>query len=213
MTDLRADLDDFVSATTATETEPGAINTDVANRMLRRLHRLARKRAEIDAVANAEVDRIEAWRRDRLAVVDNETHYIERTLEGFMRMVHSRFGRKSEKLPNGTLKLTAARDSIVVVDDEAAAEWLEEHGHHDDEVLSYVPKIGKKALALAYVVGPVDDHDEVDHVEVRTLMTPDGETLPGVRVRRPTRPTFKAVPATTNPIGDDDDDTDDDADD
>lgn len=222
--DLYADLAAFMAdGLDVAEGDDGSIaveappDADRANMLLRVLRHLHAEAASVEEVFSAEVMRLEAWRADRVRGIDRRIAAIQQALEGYMRALHRDDPkRKSYKLPNGTLKLRAARNQVLVTDADALLAWerrqLEREvaailsdsaGARDDEELdlaarlvelvekhrNYVRvKVEPARSELASLdAGPVVAESEAAQHHAVVL---DGEPLPGVVIVKPKQATF-----------------------
>lgn len=126
--EIERELDEFVEGDTWPEPdetgEPTPIvGIEIAAQVLRRLRRLTRERETVTAVANDEVARITAFLADRVAGIDREIAWGKRSLENYTRNMHKTTGRKSQKVANGTLKLTKPSERVQVIDEQHFLEW------------------------------------------------------------------------------------------
>lgn len=126
--DARADLDDWLTDFDADEDpamQPAALEPDTANRILRRLRAVKRRRADDAAVAKAEKDRIDGWLTARTDRYDTETARLEATLEDYMRARNAADPKaKTLALPNGTLKLRPTRNRVIMETPLEFLEWV-----------------------------------------------------------------------------------------
>lgn len=127
---LQDDLDAFVGDDDYPPDEPPPVPEDVdgVSRLLRRVRGFERSAEEIRALAQAEIDRITAWREDRVAGLDRQISFFGRSLETYMRGHHEATGRKVKtlNLPNGVLKVREARTTLDVENDEKVAAIVED---------------------------------------------------------------------------------------
>lgn len=161
---------------------PVLADAEAANRWLRRIARLDTDEREVKAVAFDEVERIEAWRDDRLAGIHRARAYAESVVEAWLRAHHASGGGQSVSLPNGTPSLRKAPSGSarpLVLDDEhakgeAEQEYLrrlaETHPTWVNERLSLVKDAVKAATT------PDDEGRPV---------TADGEVIAGMRYVKP----------------------------
>lgn len=154
---------------------PPALNADHANRLLRRIHVNEREADEITALAESEIARIRAWQSDRLSGVTRSTEWATRSLEGFFRQHAESTGVKSLSLPNGTLKLRAARPRVEVVNPELVPDDLMRVKVEVDKT-----KVAKLATG-EWVKRGDSDSAPVIHGD---------DVVPGVVFVRATEPTF-----------------------
>lgn len=119
------DLDQFLGDVPEEDYEsPDTLDADKANRMMRKLRRLQQWRTDTLATADAEVQRIVAWRDGRDRMISGEIGRIEDALEAYMRGRNRQDPKiKTQNLPNGTLKLRAPRTRVQIDDREAFMNW------------------------------------------------------------------------------------------
>lgn len=187
--ELADDLDAFVlgdddawpDVDEALEPPPDA---DRANAMLRVLRGVEREVEKIDALAAAEVARIEAWRHDRVTGLVKRREQVTAALEQWMRAVNRlNPKRKSEQLPNGKLQLRKPSAGTVEVHDlDAFVAW-----HRDDRLLIVREYLRTLVESHASTGGIVEELDDVvsellrlvlDHSELaRTKVEPVKDAL------------------------------------
>jgi hypothetical protein len=190
---------------------PPPVDPNGAERLLRRKKWAERQIAEHRAVAQAELDRINEWLADRIAGPTRIADECDRALDGYARAVHGadlEHGREI-KLPSGVLRLTKPMQSIAVVDEKAAAEFLRDNGLPGLKLGVAKSDLKVKAGPPADCVCPPasinDDGDPVGRLDdpacpvhgdrlAFVAATEDGEVVPGIRVEKPARHTFKATP-------------------
>jgi phage host-nuclease inhibitor protein Gam len=124
--DLAAYLDGYDESWD--DTEPPGVPEDVeeAHRLLMRLRWRERELERIAARAEREIAPMVAWRDDRSAGVRREIERISRSLSTWMLAHQKLTGVRTEKFPSGELRAWAAKARLVVFDDEAAAEQIED---------------------------------------------------------------------------------------
>lgn len=161
-------------------------DADHANRMLRRLARVRREMADLDALVAAERERLDAWHDARRAILLNRERWIADGLEMWHRAILAMDPkRKSINLPCGTLKLRARQDEYVFTDEAAFIAWAE--GHQPDLLRTKV-EVDRKAVRGALAI-----------TDTGAAVTEDGEVVPGVEVT--IRPA--GFTAATEEVGDD----------
>jgi hypothetical protein len=127
--DIERELADFLAGESwPDEDEHGdpvpVQSLEKANDILRRLKWLTEERDNILASTADEIARIQQFRDDRVAGVNREIAWGERSVENFMRSLNEAKPRvKSQKLSNGVLKLTKPSERVTVVDEKAFLEW------------------------------------------------------------------------------------------
>jgi len=158
---------------------------DLANRWLWKAISVTDRLADDEAVAAAEVARVNAWLADRRQRAERDLVWLTKALEVFAR----RSGERTVKLPNGTLRLRRSQPSAIFTDESAAAAWLFHHAPTAVETKRTVRKGVVKALFRA---GPWQDAIVGEaHRVVAPLVDDEGEVVPGVQlVRAPDDYTF-----------------------
>jgi hypothetical protein len=137
-----------------------------------------------------------AWRDDRLAGIDAQIDRLALSLEGWMRSRSDEAGVATEHLPAGELWLRTGRSSVMVTDEQAAFEWAVAH----DVNVRVRSEVDKRALADVIHPGPLLDaapHDPPGY-DYAVALTADAEVVPGVVLRRPSRPAFTVHPYKEN---------------
>lgn len=165
-------------------------NADDANRMLRKLRSLQRRRAEIQERYDAERVVLDDWHEDLCAGVDREMRRLEDALEGWMRGQHAMRGVVTEKLPSGDLWLREPRQAVEVTDEAALVKWLV--AHHQQAAVKVTEAVLKTEAAKTLTPGPVVLAGDAgpDHEYREARFTEDGTVVPGVALRIPKRKTF-----------------------
>jgi phage host-nuclease inhibitor protein Gam len=191
MSDLRADLDEYVAGVEWPDEDdelPPPQDADQADRYLRTLRALQREAAEIHELYQGEIARITAWRADRMSGIESRAAHLTRLLEGYARATIPGRKAKTLSLPNGALKLKAAPAAgrVEIEDVELFRKWALENA----PALLHDPKPAepdKAAIKAQCKAGPVthSDDDEAVHVAVR-----EGEAVPGVKLVLQTRDSF-----------------------
>lgn len=160
MTDLATHLAEAPEGVTAPEYDqeteewtPWHIDHDnVATWALRKLYLLGREKARIADQAQAEMDRIAAW-RDKLTVsLDRDATFFEMKLADYLLLVRERTGDpslKTYKLPAGTISARANRGGIEVLDEEKFLEWAKEHEPELIRTKESVDKVAIKKFTVA----------------------------------------------------------------
>lgn len=176
--------------------EPDApADAEGANRLLRARGRRQKELADIGRLADAERARIAAWVEDRAAGPGRAIEALDRALEGWARAEHEATGGrvKTWKLPNGTLKLTAARESLIVDDLAAFAAWADDEGgaHLCETKTVRTPNAAAlKALPGRLDLTPAEAEGTDPAVTIRHLVDHSGGIVPGVHVEAATEPKF-----------------------
>lgn len=158
---------------------------DEANRLLRRRERHLRDKHQLATLAAQEIERIQAWQRDRTAGIDRDLEWIDSTLEAFMRMVAKRDNVTSVALPNGRLQLRKGADSIVIEDTAAFIAWAEANGA--GALVKITKDVTKTDIKNWFgdridTASPTTIEDE--GVRLFPFVDGNGQHVPGVKVRR-----------------------------
>lgn len=155
---LMADDDDLATLVAQVEGYEGAEIGDTsiggheeASRWLRRYHRAGAEIERINALADAEITRVESWRSDRTAGASRFRMWVAGVLERWMRTAYAASKTKTQHLPSGVLRLTKAQQRTRFVDDAAIAAALDADGLGD--LVTYVPKISKDDVKKRLVAG------------------------------------------------------------
>lgn len=182
------------------ETLPPPVDAEQANKLLHVVRRLSAERDEIVRVAESEKRRIDEWASDRTSGIERRVESIERALEGFTRHVNRETPkRKTLNFPNGTLRLRAARTSVRVFDESLLVEWARTNM---PSLLTMKPNrtaIGKLAIKES------DDQDASSSTIMHSVVSADGEIVPGVVVDKPRDDTFSLTPTKQEADADDND--------
>ncbi len=190
MTDLAYELDVFEDDDA--EEEPGPIPTDGdaaldhAERYLRSIRSIDRKRARLEAHAKAEHERIDRWLARQTEGMDKRRAFLTQLLESFARAWKERTHMAPPKLINGTLRLTAPRRRIEVDDPAAFKDWAEGNARLD--LLRITVEPSKESIKQAAQEGP----EEGSSAEERRCkaVAQGGEVIPGIRIVTPRGESF-----------------------
>lgn len=188
---LMDDLDAYVAGDDQVPEDgppPPPDNADEANQILRRVGRLEREAESIEKLAQSELDRIEAWRDDRILGVERALAFQVSTLEGWMRAQNtSDPKRKTINLPNGQLRVRPKRVTIYVHD---AATAIAAHPEWDSTKPTFDRQTAGPLLREGPALGDGEWSGETPptgfHYCIATTI-PDvdkttGEVIPGVMV-------------------------------
>jgi Bacteriophage Mu Gam like protein len=197
---IEADLNEFVEGEAWPTPDPSGApvppdSNEKAASILRKLHRLGDERAEIEAIAQAQIDRIVAWREDRLKGITRDEAWGRGALESYWRMAATPMSR-SVSLPDGRLKLTKTRWHVVVTDTDAFMAWAVDYGHADgeDDAIYDVVTVKKPDFVRVNVAPDLaaigKRRQGPDDALSAFCATPDGELIPGVECQRDTVDTF-----------------------
>jgi len=113
------------------ETGWGTIDTrEKAAWASRRLAKYERSKAEVEAWAKREIDRIKKIASDETTSIEASAEWFRGQLEGYLlsQVDEGRTGKKSMLLPGGKIALRKTPDTFIVEDDEAVADRLEHLG-------------------------------------------------------------------------------------
>lgn len=136
-----------------------------AAHVMRRYRRLAQKRAQYEALAAAERERIESWLVRVTASVDTQLEFYEAHLSGFA-MRERLAGTKTLEFPDGVVK-TRVNAPGVEVDRAVFVEWAQDAKRDDLLRVSVSPDMA--ALKASVIVE-----------EERVIDPLSGEVIPGV---------------------------------
>jgi phage host-nuclease inhibitor protein Gam len=154
-----------------------------AERWLRQLTRMRRDIEAYEAHATEQHRRIDAWRVRRVGIIEREVAYVEEGLQAFMRAYAGRTRTKTLALIHGVMRLRTPRKSLAVSTPAEVVSWLRENGHDD-----FVVMTPSKSALSKLGVGPWAIED--DESESASVVSPEGEVLPGVRWVKPGRDSF-----------------------
>lgn len=190
--DLAAYLDGYDESWD--ETEPPGVpeDADEAHRMLSRLRWRERELQQLAQRYEQEVAPFKAWLEDRSAGVRREIERISRSLSTWMLAHHALTGVRTERFPSGELRAWAAKPRLVVFDDAAAADVVEDLRPGWVKVEK---KIVKGEVARASVPGAViirpDDPSPEGYAWREILEILDWICVPGELI---VRPVLRCVP-------------------
>lgn len=175
MSALEQDLDEFgESPDFGADPEPPR-DAEQANWRLRRLAKVRAEMAEVERVAQADIDRAEAWKAARLESLRADERWWAEGLEMWHRAVLSDDpSRKTISLPCGTL-VARKQQPVWEFDDEAFLAWAVEHAPELVRVPEPKPQVNK--VEAKKVLVPVDPLGEGCGTHV---VTAEGEVVPGV---------------------------------
>lgn len=170
------------------DTEPPTLaTTDQIERALRRLRVAQDRLHEVEEVAKANVEAVQAWLHDRSSVLLREIEWHTQAVENWHRAHVRSGGAKTFSLPSGTLKLTKGRERIEALAKEPGEQV-------PAEFVRTARSWDKVAIAKATSAGPVaEDVDAPDGYVAHFAVTADGEVLGDVVVLVPVVDTFKVV--------------------
>jgi phage host-nuclease inhibitor protein Gam len=139
---------------------------------MRKLNAIRLKQFNNTDLANEEVQRIRQWEEEVNGPLDNDATYFENLLidYAFRCRVDENDGRKSIKTAAGTVKTRLGSPSVRVEDKDAFIEWAQSNA--PDLVRTKV-EVDIAAVKEAAVV------------EDTTVISADGEIIPGLSVHTP----------------------------
>lgn len=171
ITELVASLDDAPDADTpdGTDRDRYRITDDGgAAWAMRRLAAVQRRRADIAAVADQEIARVEAWAAAQTAPLDRDVAYFEGLLGEYARAVRDTpgDGRKSVSTPYGVVSTRAGRMRWTVTDPDALLGWARGHRRDLITVTETVSASDASKVLAAYgdPAGSVFDQQTGDEV-------------------------------------------------
>lgn len=187
MSALEQDLDEYGDDPDFGADPTPPQNAEQASWQLRRLAKVRAQMAEIERVAQADIDRAEAWKSARLEALRKDERFWADGLEMWHRAVLSEDpSRKTISLPCGTLK-SRAQQPVWEFDDETFIAWASEHAPELVRIPEPKPAIDRNAAKKALTPAP-----NVATLDGQAVLTPEGELVPGVSVSvRP--PSFTVV--------------------
>lgn len=157
------------------EPPPAAADSTEADRWLRHLGRLDAEAADIERQFADEIERMRAWREDRLSGVDRRRERLRASLAAYHAAVLELDPKaKTITLPSGTLKARAQQDEWTV-DADQFIPWAADNAPDLLRVPEPQPAPDKTALKQAVDVVRLSDGTLVP-------VTAEGEPVPGVVV-------------------------------
>jgi phage host-nuclease inhibitor protein Gam len=114
---------------------------------LRRIGRLTRERDTLDAVYEAEIERLQDRHENRRAILQAAIAWHEAPLISYARMRRETDDVRTLELPHGVIRSTARPQRVQVDDEQTVADWAKDTL---PDVVSWRPRIDKRALG-AYV--------------------------------------------------------------
>ena len=164
------------------------VSTDDANRLLWHLRQEKASIAHAQALYQAEAERLGLWLVDRTEGAQRRVEALERTLEGWARMVHTADPKaKTFDLPNGVIRVRPARAHVEISDPDEMVRWAFAAKRFD--LLNITPAKGNLASLTA------KRDEETEDCLVDALLTEEGERVPGVASVTAKAPTVTVTPA------------------
>jgi phage host-nuclease inhibitor protein Gam len=122
---------------------------------------------EVNKAADAEIERINAWRDEEVRIISSQRKFFEGLLEGYHRRIMAENPKKKTiKLPHGQLQIRAQKPDFIR-DDEKIIKWAEKEM---PKVVIRKPKLDWSALK---------DSLKVDG---SMAFSSNGEIIPGITV-------------------------------
>ena len=186
MPDVREDLeawlaDDAGPAPDLDEPPPPVADPTTAERYLRKLARLKAEAAEVEVVAAAEYDRINAWETDRLSAIGRAQEWVRAALEAWFRARRADGGSKTLDLPAGKLKLRAPGKPTVVFDPDAFADRLLPGDHREPAALAMLREDHPDLVRVTYSLNRAAVHDVATPGPAGQAILDGAQVIPGVR--------------------------------
>ncbi|WP_339233894.1 host-nuclease inhibitor Gam family protein [Oceanobacillus sp. FSL W7-1281] len=132
MNELQSSLNQYLEEQEQTERETFVVDTDEkANWALRKIKQAQQKQEESNALAIAEIEKIEAWNASEKEKAQRDIDYFQGLLAYYAvkkREEDPKF--KSQKLPNGRIRFQKKQPKITY-DNEAVIDYLEENNRED----------------------------------------------------------------------------------
>lgn len=149
-------------------------NDSQATWAMRKLAALRARQAEIDAVARAEMERIEAWHLSASSALVPDANYFTALLTNYAAQQRAQQQRKSIALPHGVVKSRAGSARIEVTDESAFLAWAEDNA---PTLIRVRREPDKAAIKAAFPPASSPGASEDGKV-----ITEHGEIVPGVAV-------------------------------
>lgn len=195
--DLEADLAAFLSEgfgdVVSIDDPPNIEDADGADRLLRRIGVMNRRKAELESFAANQRAQLAEWLDDRTAGIDGQIEWATRGIEQWMRSQNTLDERiKTVKLPHGETRIRPAQPRMVVDDVEELAAWLEANEHA--ELVKREPKVNASDVKAIADVGPdaAGAPDSDGYLPHRALL--GDEVIPGVHYLVNPRKSFSFTP-------------------
>ncbi len=148
-----------------------------ANWAMRKIKHLQDKKAEKEAIAKAEIDRIKQWLEEENASINRDIEFFTNALEIYMRKLNQKNPKtKSIKLIHGKLQLRKQQPKFNY-DDGKLLRWLKENRHQNFIRIKESPDKSalKKSVAIA---------------DGKAILKDTGEIVEGISVEEPDEPAF-----------------------
>lgn len=147
---------------------------------LRKLAAAVSEASRLRRIAQAEIDRIQLWAEDAERIVGRDASFFTSKLIDYRRTLEARDPKLpgTYKLPAGSLKRAAGRESTKVLDEQSFVTWA----------------IDNAPDALAPPKPLVSTMKTWPRTEAGEIVSPDGDKVPGVQVVKGD-PSYTVVPA------------------
>jgi len=142
---------------------------------MRKLAAARNRIAEIESIANAEIDRIQEWADAECRQPMRDAEYFKFILTEYARDQRATEGRKTISTPYGAVKSRMSQEKFVVEDQDAFLEWARKNHPEFIRVKELPDLVALKDSALNVPGAAVDSES--------------GEVIPGLR-SEPGSPTF-----------------------
>lgn len=143
-------------------------NLEQAEWCLRQISRLKAKQAEIEKLAQAEIEKINAWKERETSKITGSISFFEGLLKDYHRRVLEEDPRrKTIKLPSGSLE---------------ARKTQPEFRRNEDELLPWVEANRPQYVIVKKSVDWANLKKELDFVNGRAFDPETGEAVPGIEV-------------------------------
>lgn len=177
--DVEADLDEHLWCTDLPETFR-VTDDDTAGWAFGKLLTVIEERDRVTAVAAARRAAITEWETATVKPLDDTIEFFEALLADYRRQLHEQNPKApaTYKLPEGDLVWAKGTVVTETTDAKAFGEFVTEYGAA--ELVTWTPKVDARAVKGSTHFAPT----EPDPDGVIRLVTPAGEVVPGVQLRR-----------------------------
>jgi len=137
---------------------------------MRKLYKLEAEKAEVQRIAQAEIDRIKEWENGEVEQIEKQAEFFRGLLEEYHRKVIAENPKqKTIKLPHGKLKIRAQQPAWKY-DNEELLKWLKQNRPElvKRKVIESPDKVSLKKIATI--------------VNGRAVTFDSGENIPGVEI-------------------------------
>jgi hypothetical protein len=181
------DFDEDLDTPDPEDSPVSADDIDQADRWLRGLAAVRRRRSRFVEVADRRRAELNARVAEIVGPMDAQEERLERVLQQFHVAVLARSPASTTvKLPSGELTARAGGVEWVIEDEEALRSWLKDHMPVVLEPQEPpAAKLNRATLKERLKDGAVVDQKkggQVPLIEDGTVVSPDGEAVPGLRI-------------------------------